>query len=268
MKCRNFAVTEKQASHRHGMNESIMFGLFHRKDKNAKLFYNTDVHCHIAPGVDHGSQNVAESLEMLRAEVDMGISRVILTSHTTAETFENTPETLTASFETLKQAVAEAELPVELHVSSEYRIDEYYNKLFAAGQILPMPGNYLLLENSFVQELIGIDEMMFDVQCKGYHPILAHPERYRYYHMRHERYEKLHASGVLFQVNILSLAGYFGAGARDAAMWLIEHNLVDMFGSDMHNMDHAAIIKDYIGSKDWRKVVERTQGRIINDIVR
>lgn len=245
-----------------------MFGLFHRKDKDAKLFYNTDVHCHIAPGVDHGSQDVPQSLEMLRAEADMGISRVILTSHTTAETFENTPETLKASYETLVAAVKEAGIPIELHVSSEYRIDEYYNKLYASGQILPMPGNYLLLENSFVQELIEIDEMMFDVQCRGYHPILAHPERYRYYYGRHDRYEKLHNAGVLFQVNILSLAGYFGAGAREAAMWLIDHNMVDMFGSDMHNMDHAAIIKDYIGSKEWRKLVERVRGRILNDMVR
>lgn len=245
-----------------------MFDFFHRRDKNAKLFYTTDVHCHIAPGVDHGSQNVQQSLDMLRAEADMGVTRVILTSHTTAETFENTPATLKASYETLVEACRDAGIGIELHVSSEYRIDEYYSKLYGDGQILPMPGNYLLLENSFVQELLSIDDMMFDVQCKGYHPILAHPERYRYYHDNHSRYEKLHGAGVLFQINILSLAGYFGSGTRDAALWLIGHNMVDMFGSDMHNIDHAHVIKDYIGSKEWRKIAEKVQGRIVNDMVR
>ncbi len=105
-----------------------MFNLFKKKSKESpKLFYHTDMHCHILPGVDHGSQNIDQSLEMLRAEIDMGISHVILTSHVTAETFENTPETLTAAFETLKKAVEEEGLPVDLDVSAEYRIDEYWN---------------------------------------------------------------------------------------------------------------------------------------------
>ena len=94
-----------------------MFNLFKKKSKeSAKLFYHTDMHCHILPGVDHGSQSVEESLEMLRAEIDMGITHIICTSHVTAETFENTPESLTAAYEVLKQAVKEEGLPVELYV--------------------------------------------------------------------------------------------------------------------------------------------------------
>jgi tyrosine-protein phosphatase YwqE len=130
-----------------------------------------------------------------------------------------------------------------------------------------MPGKHILLENSFAQELIGIDNMMFDLQVKGYRPILAHPERYHYYHDRRDRYKTLHNASVKFQINILSLAGYFGGGSRDRAVWLIQNNLCDMFGSDMHSMDHARIIKDYIGSKDWRKLCEKynLERRIIND---
>ena len=202
-----------------------MFNLFKKKSKESpKLFYHTDMHCHILPGVDHGSQNIDQSLEMLRAEIDMGISHVILTSHVTAETFENTPETLTAAFETLKKAVEEEGLPVDLDVSAEYRIDEYWN-------------------------------------------ILAHPERYRYYYDRKDRYKSLHSASVKFQVNILSLEGYFGRGARETALWLIDNNLCDMLGSDMHSMDHAHIIQDYIASREWRKLCEKYDllKRIIND---
>ena len=246
-----------------------MFNFFRRSREQTKLFYETDVHCHILPGVDHGSQNIAESLELLRTEIDMGIKRVVCTSHVTAETFENTPESLTKAFEELKKAVAEEGLPIELFLSAEYRIDEYWQKQYAAGQILPMPGKYILLENSFIQELIGMDEMMFELQVKGYKPILAHPERYRYYHSRHDRYEKLHSSNVVFQVNILSLAGYFGPGPREAALWLIDNNLCNMLGSDMHNMEHAKVIMDYINSKEWRRLIERhmLDRRVINDFV-
>lgn len=246
-----------------------MFNIFRRRREQTKLFYETDVHSHILPGVDHGSQSISESLDMLRAEIDMGIKRVMCTSHVTAETFENTPESLQHAYDELKKAVDEEGLPIEIFVSAEYRIDEYWQKQYEADKILPMPGKYILLENSFIQELIGMDEMMFELQVKGYKPILAHPERYRYYYNRHDRFEKLHSSNVAFQVNILSLAGYFGAGARDTALWLIENNLCNMFGSDMHNMEHAKVIMDYINSKEWRRLIERhlLDRRVINDFV-
>ena len=248
--------------------ENTMFNIFKKKPKeSAKLFYHTDVHSHILPGVDHGSQNVGESLEMLRAELDMGITHVMCTSHVTAETFENTPETLTAAYEELKQAVEAEGLPINIYASAEYRIDEYWTREYEAGHLLPMPGKRILLENSFVQELIGIDNMLFELQVKGYRPILAHPERYRYYYDHKERYKSLHSASVKFQVNLLSLTGYFGRGARETALWLIQNNLCDMFGSDMHGMDHAREIQDYIGSREWRKLCDKYDlpKRIVND---
>lgn len=247
-----------------------MFNIFHRKKENNQLFYNTDVHCHILPGVDHGSQDVEQSIEMLRAERDMGITRVILTSHVTAETFENTPDTLRPAFEILKQAVAETEdiSHMKLYLSAEYRMDEFWDKQYSLGNQIAMPGNYILMENSFHQELLGLDELLFDLKVKGYKPILAHPERYIYYAQRKQRLEQLHNTGTKFQVNLLSLAGYFGQHCRETALWLVKHGMVDMLGSDMHGMEHVKVIQDYINSKEWRKLVPQIQGHIINDLVR
>ncbi|MDO4511600.1 MAG: hypothetical protein Q4B68_07285 [Bacteroidales bacterium] len=242
-----------------------MFNFFRKKKEDVKLFYNTDVHCHILPGVDHGARTIQDGIDLLKANMEMGINRVVLTSHVTSETFENTPETLSAAFDTFKDAVAEAGLDVELHLSAEYRIDDYWQREYAAGHVLPMPGNHVLLENSFAQELIGSDVMMFDLACKGYHPILAHPERYPYWAQNRDRYKAMHNSNVKFQVNILSLTGYFGSLASETAHWLVKNDMVDFLGSDMHHMKHAEIIKDYLRSKDWRKVAERLQGRLLND---
>ena len=142
-----------------------MFNIFKRNNKDVKLFYHTDVHCHILPGVDHGAKNIQDGIELLKADMDMGIKRVILTPHVTSETFENTPETLNAAFAIFKEAVKEAGLDVELHLSAEYRIDDYWQKEYAAGHVIPMPGHYVLLENSFAQELIGSEQMMFELRC-------------------------------------------------------------------------------------------------------
>jgi len=243
-----------------------MFGkLFKRNHEQVKLFYNTDVHCHILPGVDHGSQSVEQSLEMLQAEVDMGINNVVCTSHVTEVTFENTPQTLNDAFRILQSAVQEAGMDVNLFLSAEYRMDEYFNRENAAGHLIPMPGKYILLENSFQQELMQLDELLFDMQVRGFKTILAHPERYGYYARRRQRYNQLHNAGAKFQVNILSFTGYFGEEARDVALWLAHNNMIEFLGSDMHNMKHAHIIAEYLNSKEWRKLGPQLQPHILND---
>lgn len=243
-----------------------LFGnIFKTKKEQEKLFYQTDVHSHILPGVDHGSQSVEQSLEMLRAEAAMGIKRVILTSHVTAITFENTRETLMDAFMKLKDAVTDEGLDIDLCLSAEYRMDEYFDKEYAADHLLPMPGNHILLENSFQQELMNLDELLFDMQVKGYRTILAHPERYTYYSRRRKRYEQLHNAGARFQVNILSFTGYFGEEARDSALWFVRNGMIDYLGSDMHNLKHAHIIMDYINSKEWKKLSKEIEPTIKND---
>lgn len=245
-----------------------MFGkLFKRSKEQVKLFYNTDVHCHILPGVDHGSQSMEQSLEMLRAEAEMGINRVILTSHVTAITFENTRETLTDAFMKLKDAVTDEGMDMELFLSAEYRMDEYFDKEYAADHLIPMPGNHILLENSFQQELMNLDDLLFDMQVKGYRTILAHPERYAYYSRRRKRYEQLHNAGARFQVNILSFTGYFGEEARDSALWFAHNGMIDYLGSDMHNVKHAHIIMDYINSKEWKKLSPEIESTVKNDLI-
>jgi len=245
-----------------------MFGkLFKRSKEQVKLFYNTDVHCHILPGVDHGSQSMEQSLEMLRAEAEMGINRVILTSHVTAITFENTRETLTDAFMKLKDAVTDEGMDMELFLSAEYRMDEYFDKEYAADHLIPMPGNHILLENSFQQELMNLDDLLFDMQVKGYRTILAHPERYTYYSRRRKRYEQLHNAGARFQVNILSFTGYFGEEARDSALWFAHNGMIDYLGSDMHNVKHAHIIMDYINSKEWKKLSSEIESTVKNDLI-
>ena len=245
-----------------------MFGkLFKRSKEQVKLFYNTDVHCHILPGVDHGSQSMEQSLEMLRAEAEMGINRVILTSHVTAITFENTRETLTDAFMKLKDAVTDEGMDMELFLSAEYRMDEYFDKEYAADHLIPMPGNHILLENSFQQELMNLDDLLFDMQVKGYRTILAHPERYTYYSRRRKRYEQLHNAGARFQVNILSFTGYFGEEARDSALWFAHNGMIDYLGSDMHNVKHAHIIMDYINSKEWKRLSAELEPTVKNDMI-
>lgn len=253
----------------HHINKNIsifMFNFFRKKEKTT-LPYKTDVHCHILPGVDHGAQDTEHAIELIKMQMEMGITRLILTPHITKGSFENTPETINKAFDVFKEAVTKSGLDIELAVSAEYRLDEFSLAQFNENRIIPLPQNHILIENAYQQERLDLDEIIFDLQIKNYTPILAHPERFAYYANKKDRYTQMHGVGVLFQVNLLSFAGYFGKTARQNAEWLLQHNLIDMLGSDIHHENHANVISEYTRTKDFRKVMARLEGRLVNDSI-
>ena len=79
-----------------------IFDIFKKKDNNTTLFYDTEVHCHILPGIDDGSPDVATSVELVKQMKELGIRRIITTSHVTESTFENTPETIQEAYNKLR----------------------------------------------------------------------------------------------------------------------------------------------------------------------
>ncbi|MDE5901292.1 MAG: hypothetical protein K2H33_08070 [Muribaculaceae bacterium] len=231
-----------------------IFSFFSTKKTPAKLPFHTDIHCHIVPGVDDGSPELEKSVELTARMAGWGIERIFLSPHVTQDTFENTPETLAEPFAALQQGVATAGIPVKLAMHAEYRIDEFFLQQIELGNLRPMPGNYLLVENSFAQEPWGLDKLLFDLKLKGYVPIMAHPERYLYYSVNNrDRYRQLHDTGLLFQINLLSLAGAYGKQEKQTAEWLLEHGMVEFIGSDIHRRGHADYIDSYLRSRDFTR---------------
>ncbi len=227
------------------------------KDKDGRqLFFHTDVHCHIVPGVDDGSPDVATSLELLERMASWGLHTIITTPHMTQDTFENTPDILDPAFDELRQAAAARFPEVELKRTAEHRVDDFFLSQLEKGAVVPYPNNYLLIENSFVSEPFGLDRTIFDLRVKGYKPVMAHPERFVYYQNDRDRYTQLHRAGNLFQVNLLSLAGYYGKSTKQMAEWLVENGMVDFLGTDLHHHRHADAIEAYLASKDYRKLAD------------
>ncbi len=232
-----------------------IFSLFKSSRKEPQqLPFHTDIHCLLVPGVDDGSPDTATSVEIIERMKGWGIDRIFLSPHVTQDTFENTPESLAGPYAELKDAVKAADIDMELHRHAEYRIDEFFLEQIEAGNLCPLPHNMLLVENSFAQEPWNLDNLLFDLRLKGYTPIMAHPERYLYYSKyNRDRYNHLHSSGLYFQINLLSLSGYYGKEEKQAAEWLMEHNMVEFIGTDVHRHAHADSIEEYLSSRDFKR---------------
>ncbi|MDE5988839.1 MAG: hypothetical protein K2H17_05535 [Duncaniella sp.] len=245
-----------------------LFSFLSKSSEPVKLPFATDIHCHILPGVDDGSPDAQTSAELVERMRSWGISRIIATPHITEGTFENTPEDLDAALESLKAELEKRNIDMPLSRASENRIDDYFRCQLTAGNITPYPNNYILVENSFIQEPWQLDQFLFDLKLKGYRPILAHPERFFYYFEEHpNRYDELHRAGNLFQINVLSLAGAYTKKEKKTAEKLIEKGYVDFLGTDLHNHRHADTIEAYLSSKDATRHFAALQGRLFNDRV-
>ncbi len=234
-----------------------MFNFFKKKQEPLQLCFNTDIHCHILPGIDDGSPDVDTSIELIQRMLSWGINRIIATPHVTQASFENTPETMSNALKSLNEALKNKNIEIDIIHSAEYRIDELFITQLNNGTIVPFPNNYLLVENSFIQEPWNLDQLLFDLKVKGYRPILAHPERYMYYYSKKDRYKTIHSTGTKFQINILSIAGYYGKEEKRIAMELIEKGFVDFIGTDLHNHRHADAIESFLSSKDYQKIKDK-----------
>lgn len=243
-----------------------MFNIFKSKPvEAAELCFSTDIHCHLAPGIDDGSKDATHSADIIERMQAMGIKRIFVSPHITNVTYENNAETIGAAMTELRAELKRRGNDIELHSHAEHRIDELFADMLRAKTIQPLPDNFLLIENSFYQEPWNIDQLVFDLQVSGYRPILAHPERYFYYYKNKNRYTTLHNAGLLFQINLLSLASAYGKEERRIAEWLIGENLVDFIGTDIHGMSHVEAIEKYLHTKEAHRDMEALRGRLLND---
>ncbi|WP_297604881.1 CpsB/CapC family capsule biosynthesis tyrosine phosphatase [uncultured Alistipes sp.] len=194
----------------------------------------TDWHSHILPGVDDGVRTMPEALEILRRYEELGVRSVWLTPHI-MEDIPNETSALRERFKALQAAYAG---PVELHLAAENMLDTLFEERLERNDLLPLgeKGDHLLVETSYFNPPMDLYGILERIKASGYHPLLAHPERYVY--MSDRDYRKLKALGIKFQLDLFSLGDRYGKRAKDKARLMLQNDLYDIAGSDLHRVDH------------------------------
>lgn len=241
-----------------------MFNFFNKTKEPIKLWFSTDIHAHVLAGVDDGSPDLDKSVQLVGELGELGITKILASPHIARDTFENSQEKLDKALVDLREAVNSAGLGnIALDRHSENRIDDLFSENIEAGNLKVLPDNYILIENSFVQEPWNLENIIYDLNMRGYRPILAHPERYVYYHVKPSRYADIHKN-CQFQVNVLSMAGYYGKHVKKMAERLVEADMVDFMGTDTHGLRHTACFREYLAGKDALKHARALEGKIQN----
>ena len=204
-----------------------------------------DIHSHLLPGIDDGSPDIETSLTLLRSLHEAGIRKFICTPHVIGDLYRNTPETINNALDKLQKAARQSGLQVELSAAAEYMLDDHFMSLLRSKEpLLKLTKNYILTELSYSTAPEKLEEISFEISINNYQPLMAHPERYPYYHKNYNAYARLKELGFLLQVNLLSLTGYYGKTVAKAAKYILDNNLADFVGTDLHHFKHLNVLTD------------------------
>lgn len=224
----------------------------------------TDMHCHLLPAVDDGSSDFSETVDLLTVMGKLGFKKVYLTPHYQAR-YPNEPDDIARRFAELKKQLSTIDtshLPEVAGVSGEYRFDDYYGPKPGVDKVTPLPGKRLLCEFSRFGFTVSPLDTFRRFKEMGYTLILAHPERYPFVNPNSPEVVIMRDMGVLFQVNTLSLFGFYGETARTRGFEFIGLDMVDYLGTDMHNMRYATALVQAANDKKIRRIIE--SGRFRN----
>ncbi|MFD0939097.1 tyrosine-protein phosphatase [Pedobacter boryungensis] len=229
---------------------------FNRSQKTASRNFSdiiVDMHSHLIPGVDDGAKDVADSVQLITGLKELGFQHLITTPHTLQDIHPNTHESLKAG-----HSLLHGKLPTGIHLalSSEYYLDEQFSEQRNNNAVLPLTGNRLLIEFSQISRPHDLEQQIFEIGLQGYQIILAHPERYLFFHKHFDYFTRLKEMGVELQVNALSLTEHYGKHIKAVAEKLIEKDMIDFIGTDLHHTKHLEILKRVPLSKHFTRLVD------------
>ena len=215
-----------------------------------------DMHCHIIPSVDDGAKSLELSLKMLQVEYSAGVRHVILTPHYRRGMFETDRDTVEKKYGELKEAAAR-ELPdLRLYLGCEYHSDgELVERVRSDYRYRMNGGRHVLLEFSEGDSQKYIKEKVYKLRSAGFVPAIAHIERYSACNKDLDFVAELGRLGCLIQVNADSLIGKDGRQAKKFSRDLVKEDLLDLIGSDGHNLTSRPV-----RIEECRKWLEKKAG--------
>ncbi|PHS31245.1 MAG: capsular biosynthesis protein [Sulfurovum sp.] len=214
-----------------------------------------DLHSHLLPGIDDGVRTMEESLKLIKKFKSLGYTKLITTPHIISDSYPNTKKIIQNKLLEVQKAVKEANIDIIIEAGAEHYIDMDFLDLIEKDELVPFCNNYILFETSYISKPVILEKAIFDMQAKGYIPVLAHPERYKYMHSDISNYKKLKDIGVLFQVNTKSLSRSSGS-VYEMALKLLDLGFIDFMGSDAHRMHDLVKFEEIMNKRIYKRVFD------------
>lgn len=235
-----------------------------------------DMHNHILYGIDDGCKTIEESIETIKNMKKIGFNNIVLTPHYIEDSsFKANNNLKLQRLEILKEELLKNNIDVNLFLGNEIFINESINELIINKEIRSINNtSYILIELPFNNQILNLDDYLYELKLKGYKIIIAHPERYTYFKDNYEEARKLYDSGVLFQVNYGSIIGQYGSSSLKLVKKLLKDDMVDFISTDIHKPSSSLFDKfddikhkiiKIIGEDKFKDISYNNILKVIND---
>lgn len=235
-----------------------------------------DMHNHILYGIDDGCKTIEESIETIKKMKKIGFNNIVLTPHYIEDSsFKANNNLKLQRLEILKEELLKNNIDVNLFLGNEIFINESINELIINKEIRSINNTrYILIELPFNNQILNLDDYLYELKLKGYKIIIAHPERYTYFKDNYEEARKLYDSGVLFQVNYGSIIGQYGSSSLKLVKKLLKDDMVDFISTDIHKPSSSLFDKfddikhkiiKIIGEDKFKDISYNNILKVIND---
>ena len=235
-----------------------------------------DMHNHILYGIDDGCKTIEESIETIKNMKKIGFNNIVLTPHYIEDSLFKANNNLKLErLEILKEELLKNNIDVNLFLGNEIFINESINELIINKEIRSINNTrYILIELPFNNQILNLDDYLYELKLKGYKIIIAHPERYTYFKDNYEEARKLYDSGVLFQVNYGSIIGQYGSSSLKLVKKLLKDDMVDFISTDIHKPSSSLFDKfddikhkiiKIIGEDKFKDISYNNILKVIND---
>lgn len=221
-----------------------------------------DIHCHILPNVDDGSESLEESIAMAKIAESEGITRIVNTSHCHFDFKYKKGNELKLELEKFNQALKEENINIEVLLGNELYYTSDLIERFDELDFFSMNNSkYILMEFSPINFPKNIEDVIYEIKIRGYIPIIAHAERYKQVQEDVNIVLDCIKEGALIQVNASSILGKNGEKAEDTSKKLLDNNMVHFVATDAHSSNRRRpLIKDsynYILKNYGKEVSEK-----------
>ncbi len=226
-----------------------MFNFFSKRENENFSFLKTDIHSHTIFGLDDGAKNAEHSLKLISSMASAGFTSLVTTPHVHSDFYPNTRDGILTQYNKVKKILEDHSINIKYRTAAEYMINDGFMQLLEDKEdFLTVYKNYVLVEMSYLAESPFLHDALFQLQARGYTPILAHPERYNFYHENYDQFRQLKEKGCLLQLNTIAITGYYGSHVKKTAIKLLEDGMYDYCGSDMHHSRHFEALKSILSS--------------------
>jgi protein-tyrosine phosphatase len=227
----------------------------------------TDIHSHILYDLDDGSRSIEESIELLKKMSSVGFTDVILTPHYIENSsYKAENKEKLSKLEILKEEILKNNININIYLGNEIFINDHIVELVKSGKIYSQNNtNYLLIEFPFHNQILNLEDILYEIKISGYTPIIAHPERYTYFQKDYNLVRKLKEDGVLFQSNYSSILGDYGSSSKKLVKKLLKDKYVNFLGTDIHRMSKTNVVDNF--PKIVKKIKKITGEEYYNQII-